>query len=373
MIDFARLKSNLKTSGLQETNQALFQIINQLIEFIQQFQVGTNDSITNLESNLSETINNITNNSTGGSVGMMGMDGIDGEEGISIPGPMGSRGPQGIQGIPGTPGGPAGPMGVAGPPGIDGEEGIENFIFLPGSGGSGGSGSGGNVTTTGAYGSEPSGSEGDLYFTNNSPYLERKNASIWVPWGPIYPFTKPVDGDFAWINQGGASKVTTTGGVFLRAPLNATGNPSLRIRKKAAPSTPYTIVAGILPAIVSLNYQSCGLLFRNNGAGTIETLEFSAATSVNSALVVNRYSSATVYSSTPLNRGQGHAMGIVWLKIADDGTDRIYSYSTDGQNFITIFTVTRTTFLTADEVGFFVNEQTNTVESGVSLLSWKEG
>jgi hypothetical protein len=46
--------------------------------------------------------------------------------------------------------------------------------------------------------------------------------------------------------------------------------------------------------------------------------------------------------------------------------------STDGQNFKVIHTVGRTDFLTADQVGFFVNDQSNTIAAGMTLLSWKQ-
>jgi hypothetical protein len=62
----------------------------------------------------------------------------------------------------------------------------------------------------------------------------------------------------------------------------------------------------------------------------------------------------------------------MFFRIADDGANRISSISTDGINFRVIHTVARTDFLTADQVGFFVNCQETTWDAGMTLLSWKE-
>src|SRR6266446_5233542 len=80
---------------------------------------------------------------------------------------------------------------------------------------------------------DPAGTPADALFTISS--LRQS----------LYPaFTAPVDGDYAWINQGGASvTVNANGSICLYAP--ATGD-SLRVRKKAAPATPYTMTAGFM-------------------------------------------------------------------------------------------------------------------------------
>jgi hypothetical protein len=57
MPDYVRLKAQLRTSGLQDKNSALFQVIDQLIANIQQ---GFNVT-TGLVNTISTTINNSTN------------------------------------------------------------------------------------------------------------------------------------------------------------------------------------------------------------------------------------------------------------------------------------------------------------------------
>lgn len=232
-------------------------------------------------------------------------------------------------------------------------------------------GGGGDSSYTAAYGSRPAASnDGDLFLPNNGVYLERDTGAAWVPWGPLFPFTAPVDGDFSWTNQGGASVVTTQGGIYLLAPANA--GASLRIRRKAAPSTPYTITAAFAASILNLSNQRAGLCFRQSSDGKLVIfylLATNAAFTLQTDKFTNETTGSATYSSIAANAMRGP---VVFLRIADNGTNRICSYSTDGQNWIQIHSVGRTDFLTADQVGFFVSEESNSVAAGMTLLSWKE-
>lgn len=109
------LRSQLLTSGLQQSNPSLYQVIDCLIKAIQQFQGITVGDI----SEINNTINNITNNITnlngrnGTALGLL-LDGINDENDSLIPGPKGDIGPRGLNGN----------NGLAG---IDGEDGVDGF------------------------------------------------------------------------------------------------------------------------------------------------------------------------------------------------------------------------------------------------------
>jgi hypothetical protein len=227
--------------------------------------------------------------------------------------------------------------------------------------------------TTASYASRQAATkDGRLFLPSNGFYVERDTASAWAPWGPIFSFTVPVDGDFAWINQGGASVSTTNGGIYLLGP--ATTGPNFRIRKKAAPATPYTITVAFLPAMLALNFQNAGLVFREAGTGELHSCQVAMNTaSISPILGSIKWSSPTAFSADYVTSRGVAITGVVWLRIADNGTSRICSYSSDGQNFIQFHSVSRTDFLTADEVGFFVNDETNTFAVSMTLLSWKQG
>lgn len=145
-----RLKAQLLTSGIQEKNQPLFQVINQLIDYLRQ-------SITELEKAIAGGVG-----SGGGGGGPTTITnqliqqfsiGEASEEGLTIPGPPGTPGARGIDGNSGPPGygidgedgdfylpmpgpqGNPGPTGVGGPIGPsvvpnDGEDGDPAFVLL---------------------------------------------------------------------------------------------------------------------------------------------------------------------------------------------------------------------------------------------------
>jgi hypothetical protein len=189
-----------------------------------------------------------------------------------------------------------------------------------------------------------------------------------TPWGPLFPLTLPVLGDFAWINQETATVEQTYGGIHLYAPAQA--GDDLRLLKKAAPATPYTITACFLPFLPMYNYAQCGLCWRQSSDGKLVTFGFLYGAGWE--LGVSKFSSPTVWVAsygTVLAPDIGHYF---WLQISDDATNRICRYSLDGQHFYQRHTVARADYLTADEVGFVVNSMQATYEMAATLVSWKE-
>lgn len=233
-------------------------------------------------------------------------------------------------------------------------------------------GGGGNITDTGAFGSTPVGpAAGDLFFPNNSFYLQRwDGVSLWVPWGPIFPLTLPIDGDFGWVNQGGATVDATKGGVYLLGPAN--GSIGWRARVKAAPATPYVITAALLLDGLSADFHQVGLCFRESSTGRLHvfTIQTNPAADLPQLSSI-KYTNETTFSATYL-QARYQPMRPLWLRIADNGVNRICSYSPDGQNWQVFHSVSRTDFLTANQVGFAVNPENATFGVGLSLLSWRQ-
>jgi hypothetical protein len=64
-----------------------------------------------------------------------------------------------------------------------------------------------------------------------------------------------------------------------------------------------------------------------------------------------------------------------WIRLADNGTNRIISYSPDGVIFSTLHTVGRTDFLTGDQIVFAFTGITasSIANTTLSLLSYEEG
>lgn len=220
--------------------------------------------------------------------------------------------------------------------------------------------------------------EGVVGFPTDGMFFVRHGAAAKEWWGPDYPFTPPVDGDFAWVNQEGASVDTTYGGIHLNAPAGGTG-ADLRIRVKTAPSTPYTITAFLLPNIINKPFHSYGLLFRESGTGELHVFDIVAAQSASGAQ--NQYlvlRSGKFNSPTSFNASYQEVVmpqWLNWLQISDDGVNRICRISPNGRHWSVIHSIGRTDFLTADQVGFYAgaeNSVTPNLDVSVTLLSWKQ-
>ena len=150
-ITLDRLKSQLLTSGLQQENFALFQVINQLIDFLRGEMAATEAAISG-------------SSGSGGGTGLLGATYLTKNKEVLLPNslqeiagagiqfndaggrriistaiPFGLDGESGEDGPPGPPG-RIGVDGAAGPPGadgasmlaIDGEDGIDGDPGIPG-------------------------------------------------------------------------------------------------------------------------------------------------------------------------------------------------------------------------------------------------
>lgn len=217
-----------------------------------------------------------------------------------------------------------------------------------------------DVVQSGTYATLPAGEKiGQLYIPTDSAYsMLRYNGSVWQNFKSGRLMVPPVIGDYAWVNQGSATAVATYGGLYMTA-LAASGN-SVKLLKKAAPATPYTFSALIEPNLMSVNYAGCGLCFRQAGDGKL-VLFFIGYASGTWGLNCNKYTDATTYSASYNTNYIMPCGSSLWLRIADDGANRVCSTSYNGRDWFIFHTIGRTDFLTADEIGFYVesNNATN--------------
>jgi hypothetical protein len=200
--------------------------------------------------------------------------------------------------------------------------------------------------------------------------LEGGIMAIAVPWGPSYPLTLPIDGGFAWVNQGTATLDATKGGIHLAAPVVGAGN-SWRLRVKAAPAPPYTVTAFIYPHTIGEAYAQMAIGWRQSSDGKLITFgPRSNFPSDISRISIEKYTDPTTFSANYLGETRV-SYPTSWLRITDDGTDRKCYWSSNGQFWLLMHTVGRTDYLTADQVLFGV--QANTFYPiAMTLLSWKE-
>jgi hypothetical protein len=224
-----------------------------------------------------------------------------------------------------------------------------------------------NVATT-AYASIPAaGMAGRVFLPSDGLALQRDTGAAWVPWGPIFPLATPPTTGWSWDNQGDASVDEAYGGIYLTKP--AVAAASLRVRYLTAPTVPYTITACILPHVYKCNYPIVGLCFRESASGKLAAFGFGRGAD---AIQRQDFTDSTHYSAESTQVPIEQLSGALWMQIADNNTNRIMSWSADGVHWYAHYTVGRTSFLTADQVGIFANPQNVTYPAGMTLVSWKE-
>lgn len=228
---------------------------------------------------------------------------------------------------------------------------------------------GASVITTAAYASRQAAAKaGRIFLPSDGFYVERDTGAAWGSWGPIFKCAPPVLADLTWVNQGAAKATTTNGGIHLWSPIEAAVN--WRLLCKTAPATPYTFTVMFLPLLVGGNYHAAGIIHRANGSGKF--INFAIMYANGWGLYIQNMNSPTSWNANVAIVLPQYAGGLLWLRIADNGTNRIFSISYDGINFMQILSQGRTTFCTADEIGIGVNCQNAAYGCGATYLSWLE-
>lgn len=205
----------------------------------------------------------------------------------------------------------------------------------------------------GAYASRPAATkDGKIYWPNDSTYLGRDNGSTFDQFNPVNRVVKPpAVASFTWLNQNNALASDTNAGIYMRATASA-ATEDFNGLEIVAPATPFTVTAGWIPGLTADNYSGLGIYFRASGSGAIEPNQL-LSISAQYLFDVRRMTSPTVFS-TDSSMIAAYPMSPVWFKITDNGTSRLHYYSFDGLTWNNYFTVGRTTFLTANRIGFFV-------------------
>jgi hypothetical protein len=186
-------------------------------------------------------------------------------------------------------------------------------------------------------------------------------------------FVTPTLTDFAWINQDTAVATQRDYGIGVVKPRGS--GLSISLLKRASPSTPYTISAAFSVVLARSGNYEIELGFRNSSSGLLQHVTF-AANGINNDWVtsIQNWNSATSYNAAVQAARAISPLATVWLQIADDGTDRSYRYSSNGDDWSQIYTIGRTSFLTPDEVFFGIltdSTDANALPSNITLLSWE--
>jgi hypothetical protein len=231
---------------------------------------------------------------------------------------------------------------------------------------------GGATVTAGTYaGSRPaSPAVGDLYVVTDGWWTEEYTGSAWAPYGPRVPLTDPLLRTWAWFNQGTATVDTSRGAVILQAP-GSSGN-QVRGYEESFGAGTYTVTMGFLPALIAGGQApGAGLLLRDSVGGKF-IFFFMMDNNTTPTIRIDQWNSAGSFSAQAFAvSGQvATGPGLHWLRVQDNGTNRLYSVSADGVTWAQVYSEARTTWCTPDRRGPGIYAQNSTYPQTLTVLSW---
>jgi hypothetical protein len=138
------------------------------------------------------------------------------------------------------------------------------------------------------------------------------------------------------------------------------GATNWRILKQAAPTPPYTLDAGIMLNMDGSQYRLAGVGFRSSSDAKL------------SFFVLVYDGLYRVYQGTAsASFGRLTQPSAIYVRLTDDGTNRIYSFSHDGVVYPRFYSVARTNYHTADELFWGGDSNGASAAMSITLFSWK--
>jgi parallel beta-helix repeat protein len=203
-------------------------------------------------------------------------------------------------------------------------------------------------------------------FINNGLTVRRVGAFF----GFTDIYAPPKASNWTWVNQGGATRTDYDGSLGLVVPADGT-QFNLRALVMSLPSVPYTLEVCLAVDGSQENYMTSGVLVRESSTGKMISISNPL---YNGTLAIDRWNSATSYNSSSFQAGSMNYRfwPQVWYKIVNDNTNHVFSLSSDGKNWRTVLTESKTAFLaTNNQIGFFGNTGIGSKAMYVSLVSWR--
>jgi hypothetical protein len=174
-----------------------------------------------------------------------------------------------------------------------------------------------------------------------------------------------------WLNQRGSTSTDSAVGLSLNVPTSSTGNVTGLF--KSAPSTPYTITALVAATRNSSSFSGVSLGWYD-GTSKLHLLSYITQNGGVPFFGVEKWNSTSSFNSSDLASSTNGFAQPIWLRIADDGTNVSFSFSQDGANFLTLFSIAKSSgFLGAtgySNVTFSSNPQGS--QTIGTLMSWAQ-
>lgn len=191
-----------------------------------------------------------------------------------------------------------------------------------------------------------------------------QNAGIVTPdWIPQVPNVmddefegNALDAKWSWFNQGAAGVTLDKSAAILSLATEATG--TWRGVQQTLPVGNWKFQFKLANSVNANNSQTFGCgIFENSTRKSIYKMRSYTGSTFQWA--VNYYTNDTTYGSTPWSSTTLIPSGWpwrqwLWVNIEYDGTNYIFSFSSDGITFVTVATLAKASYFTADRIGFAI-------------------
>lgn len=220
----------------------------------------------------------------------------------------------------------------------------------------------------GTFASRPAaGQAGRLYMVTDGPLSFYDDGAAWQPISVHSMFTStPAVAGFTTIQAGGRSTtVADSKGGILMALTNGVSGDDYRSIVKSTAGSSFTATAHLHPILQGANYSGAGIMIRASVDGMCQF--FGVVWNGNVIQLMIRKETASNTSTSPTYTASTDLITLaahpevtlgdgVWLRLNDNATTRTYSYSLDGQNWITVTTQLDSTSgnTTPDQAGMWI-------------------
>lgn len=202
----------------------------------------------------------------------------------------------------------------------------------------------------------------------------------------VYPFTgftTPNTTGWSWINQG-TSSVSVNNGVMTQTS-TGTGSDQIRYFYTSLPATPWTLTFALLPTTGSNWPSNPGTPASYSGGVCLSdgtkfeaafTMEGGTNTAVSVGLQIAQYTNTTTFSTSAYTASFTTWPTVEWVKIHDDGTNRVYYMSGDPVNtsWHQIYSEAHTNFITPTTAGmcsdYYGSAMNGITMTGQPFVSW---
>lgn len=217
------------------------------------------------------------------------------------------------------------------------------------------------------------GKPGRIFFPTDWSAFAIDDGTEWnwftAPLGMNFGAVPPISSDFIWINQGSASVDASRGGLIITDPPESGYHIRALSKSKTAP---YTITMQFNPLLTASNQPSCGMGFTDGTKAFL--IEMVNASGDNYLQVMKLSDFNTLTTQPAFNLVEYAGTNIRWLQIEDDGTTLHFRFSHNGQQWLELYSESRTTQFTSGPTGVFFHicAQNTTWPAVMHVAHWKE-